>query len=253
MIIFPAIDIRNGRCVRLYQGKFNRETVYDDDPVLIAKRFEENKAKVLHVVDLDGAFTGEQKNIEIIKKIVRSINIPVQVGGGIRSIERAKQLMDLGVYRIVIGTCAVKENMFVENLVKRFGDRVVVSIDTKAGCVCVNGWVESSSFKSVEFAKLLEEKGIKTIVYTDISKDGTMIGPNFEEIKKLKENTSLNIIASGGIGRKEDIDKLKTFGVYGAIVGKALYEGKIKLEDFVKNISLKRGEYFADKEDNSLS
>lgn len=230
MIIFPAIDIMKGKCVRLYQGKLDKETIYNDDPVSVAKSFKEKGAKALHIVDLDGAFTGEQKNKEIIKRIIENINIPIQVGGGIRSIERAKELIDLGAYRIVIGTSAIKENMFVENLVEEFGDRVVVSIDAKDGYVCIDGWVENSNIKSVEFAKTLEKKGVKTIVYTDISKDGTMIGPNFDELKKLKESTSMNIIASGGIGRKEDIYELKRFGVYGAIVGKALYEGRIKLE-----------------------
>jgi phosphoribosylformimino-5-aminoimidazole carboxamide ribotide isomerase len=230
VIIFPAIDIMKGKCVRLYQGKLDKETIYNDDPVSVAKSFKEKGAKALHIVDLDGAFTGEQKNKEIIKRIIENINIPIQVGGGIRSIERAKELIDLGAYRIVIGTSAIKENMFVENLVEEFGDRVVVSIDAKDGYVCIDGWVENSNIKSVEFAKTLEKKGVKTIVYTDISKDGTMIGPNFDELKKLKESTSMNIIASGGIGRKEDIYELKRFGVYGAIVGKALYEGRIKLE-----------------------
>lgn len=233
MIIFPAIDIRKGRCVRLYQGKFDKETIYNNDPVSVAKSFEEKGAKILHIVDLDGAFTGEQKNKEIIKRIIENTGIPIQVGGGIRSIERAKELIDLGAHRIVIGTSAIKENTFVENLVEEFGDRVVVSIDAKDGYVCIDGWVENSNIKSVEFAKTLEEKGVKTIVYTDISKDGTMIGPNFNKIKKLKESTSMNIIVSGGIGSKSDIDKLKILEVYGAIVGKALYEGRIKLEHII--------------------
>lgn len=231
MIIFPAIDIRDGRCVRLYQGKLDEETIYDDNPVLIAKKWEESGAKVLHIVDLDGAFTGSQKNKEIIKEIIKNVNIPIQVGGGIRSIERAKELIDLGVQSIVVGTLAVKEKGFVENLVKEFGDKVVVSIDAKNGYVCIDGWVNNSNIKAIEFAKTLEENGVKTIVYTDISKDGTMVGPNFFEIKKLKENISMNIIASGGIGREEDIDELRRLEVYGAIVGKALYEGKLKLAE----------------------
>ncbi len=231
MIIFPAVDIRQGRCVRLYQGKKDQETIYNDDPVIAAKKWEQKGAKYLHIVDLDGAFTGDQKNKDVIRKIVKSINIPVQVGGGIRTLERAKEIIELGVERIIVGTSAVKKEGFVEELVEELKSKVVVSIDAKNGYVCVDGWVKSSDLQAVDFAKSLEEKGVKTIVYTDISKDGTMVGPNFYELKKLKKSVDINIIASGGIGRKEDVEELKRMGIYGAIIGKALYEGKIKLEE----------------------
>ncbi|MDK2919659.1 MAG: phosphoribosylformimino-5-aminoimidazole carboxamide ribotide isomerase [Candidatus Petromonas sp.] len=231
MIIFPAVDIRQGRCVRLYQGKKDQETIYNDDPVIAAKKWEQKGAKYLHIVDLDGAFTGDQKNKDVIRKIVKSINIPVQVGGGIRTLERAKEIIELGVERIIVGTSAVKKEGFVEELVEELKSKVVVSIDAKNGYVCVDGWVKSSDLQAVDFAKSLEEKGVKTIVYTDISKDGTMVGPNFHELKKLKKSVDINIIASGGIGRKEDVEELKRMGIYGAIIGKALYEGKIKLEE----------------------
>ncbi|MCT4563248.1 MAG: 1-(5-phosphoribosyl)-5-[(5-phosphoribosylamino)methylideneamino]imidazole-4-carboxamide isomerase [Maledivibacter sp.] len=231
MIIFPAVDIKEGRCVRLYQGKADKETIYDDDPLLAAKKWEENGAKYLHLVDLDGAFTGELKNKAVIKRIVDNLDIPVQVGGGIRNLERAKELLALGVERIIVGTSAVKEKGFVEELVENLGERVVVSIDAKKGYVCVDGWVNTSDIKAVDFAKELEVKGVKTIVYTDIAKDGTMIGPNFHELKELSEGVDIDIIASGGIGGKDHVNRLKNFNLYGAIVGKALYEGKISLKE----------------------
>lgn len=231
MIIFPAVDIKDGRCVRLYQGKADKETIYNDDPLLAAKKWEESGARYLHLVDLDGAFTGELKNKAVIKRIVDNLDIPIQVGGGIRTLERAKELLALGVERIIVGTSAVKKKGFVEELVKELGKKVVVSIDAKDGYVCVDGWVNTSSIKAVDFAKELEEKGVKTIVYTDIAKDGTMIGPNFDELKNLSECVDINIVASGGIGSKEHVDKLKSLELYGAIVGKALYEGKISLKE----------------------
>lgn len=231
MIIFPAIDIRRGKCVRLYQGKIDQETVYNDDPILVAKKWEENGAKFLHIVDLDGAFTGNQQNKDIIKVIVKAVDIPIQVGGGIRTLDNAKEFLESGVKRVIVGTSAIKKEKFVEDLVGRFGDRIVVSIDAKNGYVCTDGWVSNSEISAVDFAKALEKKGVKTIVYTDISKDGTMVGPNFSALKELKENVSLSIIASGGIGEKKDIEELKRLDIYGAITGKALYEGKIKLEE----------------------
>lgn len=231
MIIFPAIDIRGGKCVRLYQGKYDKETVYNNDPIAIAKKWQKLGAKYLHIVDLDGALTGELVNKGLIKEIVENVDIPIQVGGGIRTLDRAKEILDLGVERIIVGTSAIKKEGFVEELVRVFDKKIVVSIDAKNGYVCVDGWTNSSDMRAVDFAKELERKGVNTIVYTDISKDGTMIGPNFLELKNLKNNTNMNIIASGGIGSKEDIDKLKKMELYGAITGKALYEGKLSLEE----------------------
>lgn len=231
MIIFPAIDIRGGRCVRLYQGEYDKETVYNNDPVAIAEKWTKEGAKYLHIVDLDGALTGELVNKDLIKGIVEAVDIPIQVGGGIRTLERAKELLDLGVARIIVGTSAIKEKGFTKKLVENFGERVVVSIDAKDGYVCVDGWTNSSGIEAIDFAKELEEIGVKTIVYTDISKDGTMIGPNLYELERLKKNVDIDIIASGGIGRKEDIEDLKRMNLYGAIVGKALYEGKVSLAE----------------------
>ncbi len=241
MKIYPAIDIRNGKCVRLFQGKLDKETVYDNSPLLEANKWVEKGAKFLHIVDLDGAFTGNQKNIDTIKEIVENTEVEIQVGGGIRTLEKARKLIELGVDRIIVGTSAVNDGEFVEKLVKEFGDRVIVSIDAKDGIVCTEGWVEVSGLNALEFAKNLEDKGIKTIVYTDISKDGTMIGPNFDELQNLSKNTNLNIIASGGISKKEHVDELEKMGIYGAIIGKALYEGRLKLE---KLMTVSKGEEY---------
>ncbi len=231
MIIFPAIDIRGGKCVRLYQGKYDKETIYNNDPTIVAEQWRNEGAKYLHIVDLDGALTGELVNKNLIKKIVESVDIPIQVGGGIRTLERAKEILALGVERIIVGTSAIKIKGFVEELVENLGEKVVVSIDAKDGYVCVDGWTNSSEIEAIDFAKELQKKGVKTIVYTDISKDGTMIGPNFYELKRLKENVDIDIIASGGIGKKEDVEEVEKMNLYGAIVGKALYEGKVNLSE----------------------
>lgn len=231
MIIFPAIDIRGGKCVRLYQGKFNRETIYDNNPIEIAKKWEKAGAQYLHVVDLDGALTGELVNKSLIDGMLNTVNIPIQVGGGIRTLERAEEILNLGVERVIVGTSAIKEEGFVKKLIDKFQERVVVSIDAKDGYVCVDGWTNSSEIKAVDFARKLEETGVKNIVYTDIAKDGTMIGPNLYELRKLSESVGINIIASGGIGKKEDVKALEEMNLYGAIIGKALYEGKINLEE----------------------
>ncbi|MCG8541748.1 MAG: 1-(5-phosphoribosyl)-5-[(5-phosphoribosylamino)methylideneamino]imidazole-4-carboxamide isomerase [Clostridia bacterium] len=231
MIIFPAIDIRGGKCVRLYQGKFNRETIYDNNPIEIAKKWEKAGAQYLHVVDLDGALTGELVNKSLIDGMLNTVNIPIQVGGGIRTLERAEEILNLGVERVIVGTSAIKEEGFVKRLIDKFQEKVVVSIDAKDGYVCVDGWTNSSEIKAVDFARKLEETGVKNIVYTDIAKDGTMIGPNLYELRKLSESVGINIIASGGIGKKEDVKSLEKMNLYGAIIGKALYEGKINLEE----------------------
>ncbi len=233
MIIYPAIDIRNGKCVRLFQGKLDKETVYSDNPLLTAKAWEEKGAKFIHLVDLDGAFTGNPENKNMIKGIIETVNIPVQVGGGIRGIEDAKEIIEMGAERIIVGTSAVKDYKFVESLIELYGDKIIVSIDAKDGLVFMDGWIKNSDVEAVAFAKDLEQMGVKTIVYTDISKDGTMIGPNYYELKRLKQNININIIASGGIGKKKDVEELKALDLYGVIIGRALYEDKIKLEEIL--------------------
>lgn len=230
MILYPAIDIRNGRCVRLLQGKDEHVTVYDHDPVSVAENWLSKGARRLHVVDLDGAFTGTPQNTGIVREIIQRTGIPIQIGGGIRSLESAKEWLDAGAHRIVLGTSAVKQPELVELLAEKFGERIVISLDCWQGMICVDGWVQSSNLEAVSYAKTLYDMGIRTVVYTDITRDGTMEGPNLEELKSMKENTRMDIIASGGVSGEADVKALAAMGVYGVIIGKALYEGKVSLE-----------------------
>lgn len=231
-MIIPAIDLKNGKYVRLTQGKFDQEIIYGDHPVEVAKQWESQGAKFLHLVDLDAALFGISKNREVIEKIISSINIPVQVGGGIRNMEAIEKMVQAGVDKVILGTSALEEREFLKEALKKYGEQIVVSIDAKGGYVALKGWTEISNVKILNFAKELEELGVKTIVYTDIAKDGMLSGPNFKELKILKENLSFNIIASGGISTKENVMKLKELDVAGAIIGKALYTGDIRLEEF---------------------
>ncbi|HKL10477.1 MAG TPA: 1-(5-phosphoribosyl)-5-[(5-phosphoribosylamino)methylideneamino]imidazole-4-carboxamide isomerase [Clostridia bacterium] len=232
MMIFPAIDIKEGKCVRLLRGEFDQKTVYFDDPVDAAIAWKNKGAKYIHIVDLDGALHGKGKNKEAVKRILESVNVPLQLGGGIRTVEIAAEWIDIGVSRVILGTAAVKNPEIVTELVEKVGaDKVLVSIDAKKGMVCTEGWMETSEIEAVAFAEDLEAKGVETIVYTDIAKDGTMVGPNFEELSKLQKVTRMDIIASGGIGDIGHVRKLAGMGLYGAITGKALYEGTLELEE----------------------
>ncbi len=232
MMIFPAIDIKEGKCVRLLRGEFDQKTVYFDDPTEAALAWQDKGGKYIHMVDLDGALHGKGKNREAVKKILDAVDVPVQLGGGIRSVEIAEDWIGLGISRVILGTAAVKNPEIVTELIKKVGaDKVVVSIDAKKGMVCTEGWMETSELEALAFAKDLQKKGVKTIVYTDIAKDGMLIGPNFEELAKLQEATQMDIIASGGIGNIEHVKELAQMGLYGAITGKALYEGTLKLEE----------------------
>ncbi|MCT4607262.1 MAG: 1-(5-phosphoribosyl)-5-[(5-phosphoribosylamino)methylideneamino]imidazole-4-carboxamide isomerase [Marinisporobacter sp.] len=231
MIIFPAIDLRGGNCVRLKQGRFEDVNIYSNHPVEIAKKWEAQGAKYIHVVDLDGALEGVSKNSEVIKEIIKETNIPVQLGGGIRKIEDIEKALSYGVSRVILGTSAVKTDGFVEKALKIFGEKIAVSIDAKNGYVAVDGWTKTSDIKAIDFAKKLEKLGLKTLIYTDIAKDGMLLGPNLKELKELKDNIKIDLIASGGISNKEDVERLKDLEVYGAIIGKALYTGDITLEE----------------------
>lgn len=231
MILFPAIDMKDGKCVRLEQGMFDKVTVFGEDPVAMAKKWEEKGGEFLHLVDLDGAKDGVPKNLEIIKNICKSINIPIQIGGGIRNKETVKLLLEAGVNRVILGTVAINNIELLKELVNEYGEKIVVSIDAKDGLVAVDGWVNVSEVKSIDLVKELETIGVKTIVYTDISKDGMMEGPNFEIYQTLKDCSSIDVIASGGVSSIEDIKKLKQMDMYGAIIGRALYNGAIKLEE----------------------
>ena len=231
MIIFPAIDIKDNKCVRLLQGDFDKVNVYGNDPSLMAKKWEDKGAKFLHMVSLNGARGEGNVNDESIKKLLSTVNIPIQMGGGIRSKERVKELLDLGVDRVILGSVAIKDKDLLKDLISQYKEKIVVSVDAKNGKVAAQGWEEVSDINSLDFCKELEKIGVKTIVYTDISKDGMMIGPNFDIYEKLSKETNLDIIASGGVTSIEDVKKLKAMDLYGVIIGKSLYENKIDLKE----------------------
>ncbi len=234
MRLYPAIDIKDGKCVRLKKGLFDEVTVYSDEPWEIAKSFEKAGAKFIHNVDLDGALKGRSVNAEVIKKIVNSVSIPVQLGGGIRTLENIQEVLDLGVYRAIIGTKAVQNPDFIRQAIERFGaDRIVVGVDAKNGLVAIEGWEKVSDMTALGMAEAMKEMGVKTIVYTDIAKDGMLSGPNIPQTKLLSDRTGIDIIASGGMSCIQDLENVCAAGIHGAIMGKALYEGKIDLKEAV--------------------
>ena len=233
MIIFPAIDIRNEKCVRLTQGDYSKMTVYGVDPVEVALKWQSKGAEYLHMVDLDGAKDGKRVNGAIIEKVAKNVDIPIQVGGGIRDAKAVEELLSIGVSRAIIGTGAINDLKWLSELVRVYGEKICVSIDAKNGFVATDGWKQISEIDAVEFAVNLENIGVKTIVYTDIQKDGMLKGPNFKMYEELMEKVDLDIIASGGITTIEDVETLKCMGIYGAIIGKALYDEKIKLEEAI--------------------
>jgi len=237
MIILPAIDLKDGEVVRLKQGDFEEKTVYSSNPLKIAKGFAEAGAEWLHLVDLDGACAGESKNLKEIKKIAENTKLKIQTGGGIRTRADLVKILDLGVKRVIIGTLAVKNPTLIAELVNEFGaESILISIDARSGKVATSGWKEESSRDMLDFAKEMEAIGVEYILYTDIERDGMLAGPDIEGLKKLKEQTDLNIIASGGISSAEDLYKLDELGFYGAITGQAIYQGKIDLEEVIKKI-----------------
>lgn len=234
MIVIPAIDLKDGKCVRLLQGKKDEVTVYSDDPASTARRWVELGARLLHVVDLDGAFTGEQKNFESIREIRKAIQIPIELGGGIRDIARIDELVKLGVDRIIIGTSAAEDPDMVRDACKSFPGRVFVGIDAKDGKVAVNGWVEVTELDAIEFARQMESAGTAGIIYTDISRDGMLTGPNIEAMAKMVDAVKIPVIASGGVSNIDDIKKLTQIkDLWGVITGKALYSGGLDLEDAI--------------------
>lgn len=235
MILFPAIDIKDNKCVRLTQGKFDNVDVYSNDPVEMAKKWESLGAEYLHVVDLDGAKNEGFQNRKSIEKIANRIKIPMQTGGGIRSEERIKNLIEMGVSRIIVGTMAIENQDLLSKVTDIYKEKIAVSIDAFKGKVAVRGWQEVGETDSVQICKTLEEIGIKTIVYTDISKDGMLSGPNFEIYEELSRKTNLDIIASGGVTTIEDIRKLNDMKMYGAIIGKALYDKKLDFSEALKS------------------
>jgi phosphoribosylformimino-5-aminoimidazole carboxamide ribotide isomerase len=237
MLIIPAIDIQDGCVVRLVQGRHNKK-VYSKDPVKTAKYWVKLGARLLHIVDLDGAVSGIPKNLSIVKEIAKSVSVPLQFGGGVRTIKMARELLDLGICRVVLGTRAVLDNKFLKNAFNQFKDKIVVSIDARADSVMISGWGScKKDIDVVTFCIGLKDMGFKQIIYTDTLKDGTLSGPNIKSAKNLLRKTGLKLIASGGISSLEDIFKLKKLerlGLEGVIIGKALYEGKFTLSQALK-------------------
>jgi phosphoribosylformimino-5-aminoimidazole carboxamide ribotide isomerase len=231
MEIIPAIDLRHGKCVRLYQGDYAQETVFSEDPVGMAQRWQAEGAKRLHLVDLDGAAAGEPRNTAAIQQIVGVVRIAVQVGGGIRRLEIVKQLLQIGVQRVILGTAAVQEPALVEEACRRFGPAIIVSVDARDGFVSTHGWLEESRITAAELVQRMTKLGVERFIYTDVARDGTLTGPNFEAIEALQATTHLPIIVAGGISAVSHIQRLSQIGVEGAIVGTALYTGDIDLAE----------------------
>lgn len=231
MIILPAIDLMGGQVVRLRQGKADQKTVYSDDPAGFAKQWEEQGGDYLHIVDLDASFQGESRNLDSVKKITSAVSIPCELGGGMRSEEAIAKAFDAGVARIVIGTRACESMEFVEDMVKKFGgEKIAVGIDAKDGIVSVKGWTELSNIRATDLAKRAEQAGVGTIIYTDISTDGMLTGPNFAEQKAMLDLLDCNLIASGGVSKAADVFRLAEFeGLYGVIIGKALYDKTLSM------------------------
>ena len=233
MKIFPAIDLRDGKAVRLFQGDYDQMTVYNENPVEIAKSFKAKGADCLHLVDLDGAKDGKLVNFDTIKAIVEQVDMYVEVGGGIRDEERIKQYLDLGVGRVILGTIAIKDPEFLEEMVAKYGEKIAVGVDARDGFVAINGWKEITDKESFEFCSYLRDIGVKTVIYTDISRDGSLQGTNIEAYKKLRQIEGLEITASGGISFEEEITTLKDI-TDAAILGKAIYSGVLDLERAVQ-------------------
>lgn len=230
MIIYPAIDIINGKCVRLQQGSYSDVTVFGDNPVEMAVKWESQGAQYLHVVDLDAARSGNTENHEIIKQIAKTVKIPVQVGGGIRSLDTIEQLISGGLSRVILGTSAVNNQEMLKEALKEYKEKIVVGIDAKDGFVAIHGWEQTSDLTAIAFAKRVEELGVKTVIYTDISRDGMLKGPNLAAMSEMSKAVGIEVIASGGVSCLKDITDLKTTGVRGVIVGKALYTGDVDLK-----------------------
>ena len=236
--MIPAIDLKNGRCVRLLQGEAAAETVYSNDPAAMARSFEDAGAKRLHLVDLDGAFQGKGANLASIRAILKNITIPVQLGGGLRNAENIEQMFELGVSSVIVGTMAVKNPDVLEEVIQRFsGEQVILGIDARDRKVSIEGWQEGTEIDDVEFALRWKKLGIQRIVFTDIARDGMLTGPNLEALGDFARRTGLKIVASGGVSSMEDLELLKTLeedGVDQVISGKAIYEGKLDLKEIFK-------------------
>ncbi len=230
MELIPAVDLRQGKCVRLYQGDYDKETVFSLDPAAMALKWQEQGAKRLHVVDLDGAAEGKLSNEPAIKEILRAVQLQVQIGGGIRQIETIYKLLSLGASRVILGTVAIEEPELVTEACHRFGEGIIISIDAKDGYVKTRGWRQDSALPATELVQKMADLGSRRFIYTDISRDGTLTGPNFQATAELVRQTDLPVIAAGGISTLAHLERLSQLGVEGAIIGRALYTGDIDLK-----------------------
>lgn len=233
MLILPAIDIIDGKPVRLYKGDYSKKETVGEDIIDIALRFQKEGAEYLHLVDLDGAKTGKKCNSEIIVKVAKVLEMPVEVGGGIRSMKEVEFYLDNGISRVILGTAAIEDEKFLKEAVNKYGEKIAVGLDCKEGYAYGRGWLEGSEKEYIDFAKHLESIGVKTIIFTDISKDGTMEGPNLDMLNKLKKSININIIASGGIKDIDHIRKIRNLNIYGAITGKAMYAKTLDLSEAI--------------------
>ena len=234
MQIIPAIDLKGGNCVRLQQGEMEKETLFSTSPAAVACHWESLGAPLLHIVDLDGAVSGSPRNGEVIEHILTSVTIPLQVGGGIRSLHTIEHYLSRGVKRVVLGTIAHRQPSLLEQACKQFPGQIVVGIDARDGMVAIEGWTETTAMRTADLVKTIEDKGVEAIIFTDINRDGMMSGPNFASTRELAESTSIPLIASGGVTTLDHIRellRLESSGVQGIIVGRALYEGSISLQD----------------------
>lgn len=259
MLIIPAIDIKEGRCVRLREGRFEDVEIFSDDPVAVAVKWANKGAMILHVVNLDGSRYGKLTNISLLEQIIKKVNIPVQTGGGIRKYEEVERLIKLGASRVILGTILWKDKLLAKRLFEDFSEKIIAGIDAREGHVAVEGWQNITSVDALDFAGKMEKLGAKRIIYTDIKRDGTLKGPNISNIEKMVKKVNIPLICSGGIASLDDIKKLMGFetkGLEGVILGKALYKGTILLEDALKiaqsKINDKKGIDDAYQENNTL-
>jgi phosphoribosylformimino-5-aminoimidazole carboxamide ribotide isomerase len=241
ILIIPAIDLKEGKCVRLEQGLMDKATVYSDDPATTAKHWESQGAELLHVVDLDGAFAGVPKNLDAIKAIRAAIKIPIEVGGGIRDMATIRTLVSIGINRIILGTAAIENTAFVQEACREFPDKIIVGIDAKEGLVAIKGWAEVTKVQATDLAKQMQEHGVIAIIYTDIKRDGMLSGPNIEATQALARALHIPVIASGGVHTMKDIQNLlvvRHSGISGVITGKAIYSGSLNLKEAITFVKM---------------
>jgi phosphoribosylformimino-5-aminoimidazole carboxamide ribotide isomerase len=235
MEIIPAVDIRGGRCVRLYQGDYNQETVFDEDPVTAALTWYSQRARWLHIVDLDGAVAGEPRNMEVVGQIIKETGLLIELGGGIRQEEVASELLRRGVSRLILGSAAIENRELVKKLCQQFGEAVAVSLDARDGKIAIRGWQKDTVVEVLQLSREMVDAGVRRFIYTDIRRDGTLTEPNFDMIKKLLGEANVPVIVAGGISRLEHLRRIKELGAEGAIIGKALYTGDMNLGEAIIN------------------